>query len=525
MIKLRKAPFLLAAASGSLLFLSSPGAAELWPLAWIALVPLMLVLPGESPARAARLGLAAGLFYFVPLLYWILIVLAVYGHLAWWLSIPALLLLSLYMALYTAVFTAGCSWALRRGLPLLWVAPPLWVALDFIRGRLLSGFPWQDLAYSQYKAALLIQTADLAGHHGVTFYIVLVNCLVAAILTYRGAGKSEPGPGRFSAVLPAVLLIIMAAVYTPLRYRQIAELTGSSATAELAVVQGNIPQELKWTPEMQRETLTIYKELSERALRESNSGQQKPLLVWPETALPFYAQSSPLFSELVEGLVKKRGCWLLTGAPYYESAPAVGARYYNSAILVSPQGEISARYDKQHLVPFGEYIPFRRLLGLDELLGPLVESVGDFSPGQLTEPLAGQGARVGVLICFESIFPELARKWVDGGANLLVNITNDAWFGRSSAPWQHFSMAVFRAVETRRSLARAANTGISGFVDPLGRLLERSALFRPCYLRAELPLLTIETFYVRYGHWFPLFCLFAVAVVFAWAAYVERGRN
>jgi apolipoprotein N-acyltransferase len=168
---------------------------------------------------------------------------------------------------------------------------------------------------------------------------------------------------------------------------------------------------------------------------------------------------------------------------------------------------VNGRYDKQHLVPFGEYIPFREYL---PFVGPLVESMGDFTPGSTQRPLACQTAGIGVLICFESIFPDLSRKWTENGANMLVNITNDAWFGRSSAPWQHFSMAVFRAVETRRSLARAANTGVSGFVDPVGRISASLPLFETGYSTDDLPICSEQTFFVRYGYYFPVFCIIGV---------------
>jgi apolipoprotein N-acyltransferase len=209
-------------------------------------------------------------------------------------------------------------------------------------------------------------------------------------------------------------------------------------------------------------------------------------------------------------MARDNGACLLTGVPYAEGAAGgnpVEDRYYNSAILLGPDGGVNGRYDKQHLVPFGEYIPFRKYL---PFVGPLVESMGDFTPGSTQRPLACQTAGIGVLICFESIFPDLSRKWTENGANMLVNITNDAWFGRSSAPWQHFSMAVFRAVETRRSLARAANTGVSGFIDPVGRISASLPLFETGYLTGDLPICSEQTFYVRYGYYFPVFCIIGV---------------
>ena len=268
---------------------------------------------------------------------------------------------------------------------------------------------------------------------------------------------------------------------------------------------------------MQQETLKIYSRLSTQALTAEAENPGTNLLIWPETALPFYLQGGKEVPAPVSELVKKRRVWLLTGAPYYDGNSLgdsdTKVHYYNSSILLSPEGLLNGRYDKQHLVPFGEYIPFRKYF---PYLGPVVESMGDFTAGSGSRPLACETARIGVLICFESIFPDLSRKWVNNNANLLVNITNDAWFGNSSAPWQHLSMAVFRAVETRRSLARAANTGISGYIDPLGRMSGISPLFQSCTRTADVALLEEKTFFCRFGHNFAEFCIaffvFSIAV-------------
>jgi len=231
--------------------------------------------------------------------------------------------------------------------------------------------------------------------------------------------------------------------------------------------------------------------------------------VWPETALPFFPENDPLFSA-VRHWVDKNDIWLLTGAPYFELNPDLrhaykhAVKYYNSALLVDPSGKVSGRYEKVHLVPFGEYVPLRKLLSF---LEPLVESVGNFAVGRSGKPLAMHGAKIGLLICYESIFPDLARKRVLAGADILVNITNDAWYGRSSAPYQSFSMAALRAVETRRSLIRAANTGISGFVDPVGRVVEASPIFETLSLSSQVPILTGKTIFALFGYLFAPVCL------------------
>ena len=520
--------FSAAIASGLLLFLATPGTPGIALCGWMALVPLLLATrTSTSPANAAWLGLGSGMVFYPLSLSWITIVLGTYGHLDWWITIPALLLLSLYMSIYLAIFTAGCRWCANR-LPLPLFAPILWVGLDYLRARLFSGFPWLDLGYSQFQTPLILQSADLFGHHTVTFLLVMTNGLLATIFTLiannRATATRPLNQNRIilTTVLPAAILLAGAMSYGAIRQQQITTLCNEADQMIVTVAQGNIPQEEKWSASFQQETVIRYLSLSEQALNES---YPPSLLIWPETALPFYPLESPLFAELVDQLVSKRHANLLVGAPHRQRpAPNAPPEYFNSAFLVAPadhlvsgmqlplaqsppRGEIKGRYDKQHLVPFGEYIPLRSIL---PFLAPVVQTIGDFTPGLPSRPISCENARIGVLICFESIFPELARNHVANGANLLVNITNDGWFGRSNAPWQHLSMAVFRAVENRRSLARAANTGISGCFDPLGHSARLSTLFTAEQITTRLPLLTTETIFNRYGHHFGAFCFWAL---------------
>jgi apolipoprotein N-acyltransferase len=519
-------PFWLALGTGILLFLSFPGTVGLWPVAWVALVPLLLALKNVRTGVAARLGLLAGMVHYVSLLYWIIIVLGRYGNLPLWVSLPALLLLALYMSSYLALFCVIISrfWKQREVLA-VWLAPLLWVGLDFVRSFLFSGFPWQDLGYSQYKALLLIQTADLTGHFGITFHIVLVNSVTALLVSLWSANRSAAQAGQplpvsrlrrawLYAIFPALCLILSVLGYNIVRYHQLAQIIADSPTMKIAVVQGNIEQDQKWSPAMRLETVDRYIRLSKEAIARKDG--PPALLVWPETALPFLIDDNPYLRKLEQSLIRKEKIWLLAGAPYYKEVdakdPQVAKEYlaYNSAYLFAPDGSVAGRYDKQHLVPFGEYVPLSDYVSLP---GPLVENIGNFSSGKPGRPLSCQGAAIGVLICFESIFPELARDWTASGANLLVNITNDAWFGRSSAPWQHLSMAVLRAAENRRSLARSANTGVSALIDPLGRIIGASPLFQPFYLMADVPLLQTKTVFVSFGYHFGLICLLASIIL------------
>jgi len=466
-------PIWLALGTGILLFLSFPGVAGFWPLAWIALIPLLLAIKDVRPRTAARLGLLAGMVHY-------------YGNLPLWVSVPALFFLALYMSGYLVLFCLVINrvWQ-RQEIAVVWLGPLLWVGLDYIRSFLFSGFPWQDLAYSQYKALYLIQTADLAGHYGITFHIVLVNSVTALLIVLWNANRSTDQAGErivtlrmrrawLYAVLPALFLVVTVLGYNVFRYYQLNEIVAEKPKMKIAIVQGSIEQDLKWSPAMRLNTIDIYTELSEQAKVQDENPPE--LFVWPETAMPFLFSDNPYFRRLVDTFITKHKTWLLTGAPYYEEITAGKddreKKYisYNSAYLIGPDGSTRARYDKQHL---------------------------------------GKDGAIGVLICFESIFPELARDWTYKGANLLVNITNDGWYGRSSAPWQHLSMSVFRAVENRRSLIRSANTGISAFIDPLGRIIKDSPLFQPFYLVADMPLLQTGTLFVSFGHYFGLLCLVA----------------
>lgn len=503
-----------------LLVLSMPGHFGWWPLLFVALVPLLAFIAGKGPRVSFSAGLLTGFFSHAGLLYWIVIVLGRYGGLPPALSVPSMLLLSLYMGMFTGVFSGLISY-LGSGekdqgsaVRFLFAAPLLWVGLDWLRSILFSGFPWMDLGYGLHAQPVLLQLADLGGHHLVTFGVVLVNGLVLiAVNLFR----RDPARMTFRQVRPAVSLavifLLLAAGYSVLRYRQLSSLAETSPRFKVAVVQGNIAQDEKWTPAMKKSTLEVYRRLSEEAVDSSNS----TLVVWPETALPFFPVNDPLFSTVTDWAARQK-VWLLTGAPYFvitsdrERSFENAVVYYNSALLINPGGEVAGRYDKQHLVPFGEYVPLRKFLFF---LEPLVESVGNFSFGSSGAPLTAGVVKLGVLICYESIFPDLAREEAAAGANVLVNITNDAWYGRSSAPYQSFAMAVLRAVETRRSLVRAANTGISGFVDPAGQVMDKSPIFATLALSAAVPVLEGETIFTRFGYLFAPACLLFFAFLFA----------
>jgi len=495
-----KKAILFSLLSAFLLWLSFPGGGEFWPLLFVALVPLLFAVQAKTQKRAALYGVSCGLVHFILLLYWIVIVLGKYGGLPWFIAVPALLLLAFCMSVYLGCFALFARYLLLSCSPVvcLWLLPSLWVGLDWLRGILFTGFPWMDLGYALYRVPLLIQVADLFGHHGVTFILIFSNVFVVVLF-----GREKSFFPKAVVLLSALLLVGGVATYSTLRLKTFDTLAVKKEMPRIVVgvVQGNIDQSKKWSSFRQQATVNKYLAQTEKLF-----GSRKPdFVIWPETALPFFPHSNPLMAELRQFTAAHNSA-LLTGAPWYEivDRKEKKVKYYNSAFFLKPDGQFGGKYFKSHLVPFGEYVPLKKFL---PFLAPLVEAVGDFSPGKIESPLLWGQAKAGILICFESVFPELSRKWVLAGANILVNLTNDAWYGKSSAPYHSLAMAVFRAVEARRSLVRSANTGISAFIEPSGRIKEQSGLFEPWSMAKEVVLLENRTFWVRYGYLFAPICL------------------
>ena len=512
--------FFLAMLSGVLMTGAFPNI-EFSGLIWFALTPLMIALQDQSPAQGFRLGFFAGCVHYTTLMYWLVYTLMTFGHMPFYLSLPILLLLVAYMALYPAVFAAVFAWIQGRSAGWLAVLPALWAALEYIRSFFLSGFPWEFLGYSQYRHICMIQIADITGVYGVSFLIVAVN--VALFLLWRGwAERRTPhrllrraeAAGGFAI---AAILGIHVLAYGQWRTHLLDTWIAKAPTPEFTVVQGNIDQSEKWDPAFQVATIEKYIRLSESA---KDAGSRQHLVVWPETAAPFYFLSMAAPTEMVLEGIRKAGCDFLIGSPSFVRKDDHHINYYNSAFLMSAGGDLLGKYDKVHLVPFGEYVPLHKWL---PFIGKMVEGVGDFRPGKKGRTLAWGQYPLGVQICYEMIFPELALKMVRNHAAFLVNMTNDAWYGKTSAPYQHFSMAVFRAVENHRSLIRAANTGISGFIDPAGRIVATTPIFTSAALTRAMPALTTESFYTRYGDVFSQVCL-GVSVLLCLVVFFKNRR-
>ena len=477
--------------SGILLALAFPRVNQAW-LAWLALVPLLQVMS----VRPFRSGFMAGLGFFGLVLYWLNIVMTTYGGLAPILSLAAYLMLVAYLALFFGAATwACCRLQEKLALPPMLTLPVLWVSLEFLRSFLFTGFPWATLGYSQQAYLPLIQSADLFGVYGISFLLVFSNALLSRLWD-MGRRKQLR---ELHWIGPVLGLLLIAGNYGYGVWRLGQPPAENGKKLQVALIQGNIDQSVKWDPAFQKSTVDIYRDLSLAASAETSPD----LLIWPESATPFYFQESgPLHDEVV-AVSRATGRYLLFGSPAFEIANR-RYRYLNSSFILDPNGDIQGRSDKVHLVPFGEYVPLGRLL---PFINKLVAGIGDFSTG-MVNPLPMNGEQIGVLVCFEGIFPELARDYVRQGSDLLVNITNDAWFGKSSAPFQHLAMIRFRAVENRIWVARAANTGISAFIAPTGRITDQTSIFTSGFLRGEVMTGARLTLYNRIGDLLPVLFLF-----------------
>jgi apolipoprotein N-acyltransferase len=488
--------YLLAALSGVMLALSFPRPG-ISLLAWFAFVPLLVAAAGVAPRLAFKLGFTAGFAAYAGLLYWLNIVMVSYGKLPLTVSATLYLILAGYLALYPALVLWLTRRASDRGVSVLCSFPLLWVGGELIRSYLLTGFPWADLGYSQYRTLPLIQISDLTGVYGVSFLVAFANVVLFRVWTWMREKEAN------YPVLGFLALLVLLGGSLGYGFNALNRVE-QGAPQQVLLVQGNIPQDVKWDPAFQEATVSTYERLSRQGCRQAGT-----LVVWPESALPFYLQGEPAYAARVQALAAELKSCLLTGSPAFEKDGDL-VRYLNSAFLISPTGAVVGRSDKLHLVPFGEYVPLASLL---PFVNKLVAGIGDFSPGKGALPLETPAGKIGVLVCFEGIFPEVARAYVQAGAGMLVNITNDAWFGNSSAPYQHLSMTVFRAVENRVPLVRAANTGISSVIDSKGHIHGMTPLFEEATLQASVRRGEGGSFYTRHGDLFAVICLCASLLI------------
>lgn len=482
-------------------------------LAWIAFVPLLLLLERDSdPARTPVYGAVFGLAFFAVDMSWIYSTVVTHGHFA---TIPAVLTflgLVLILAAFPAAFAAAAAFCSRRGLSLALAAPFVWTATEFARAIVFTGFPWDLAGYSQTTRLQVIQVVDVTGVYGISFLILLVNGTIADQV--RSVMQKEKP--RVLLLGTTVLAVVATLVYGHFRIQDFPAATETAPDCKIGVLQGNIPQDEKWEIRERENTFNTYEKLGTNAVQEGAR-----LLIWPETSVPVLFGTRDPDAERPGDISRTLDVPMLVGAPYCITTNRED-HYYNSAFLVKGHA-IKDRYDKMHLVPFGEYMPLSWLLPL----GPgIAAREADYTSGESMTVMSLEGCpNFSVLICYEAIFPELARMAVSKGAQLLVNITNDGWFGATGAPYQHLAMAGLRSVENRVWLLRSANTGVSAAFDPAGRMVKSIPLQQSGYFVVQAPCTErVGSFYTRFGDIFAWLCVAASGFLLLWS-FVNRGTT
>lgn len=485
----------LAILSGVLGFLAFPPF-EYAILGWVCLVPLLIAVRSCTVKEAFLYSYIAGVVFFSGLLYWLTNV-----------SVPGTIATVVYIAVYYALFGAAANIVLRRSMDLM-ALPFVWVILEYVRGHLFTGFPWGLLGYTQYNTTAVIQIADVTGAYGVSFLVAALNAALFAVVTRSGR--------KIHYLMTALVFILISVMYGTNRLND----QMIWGTPRLSVVQGNIPQDEKWDPAAAENILKVYSELTSQAAKD------KPdMIIWPESSYPYLVGEGGDPAEEVRFMAAEANIPMLIGA-----VGSDGEQYYNDALLFGDRGELVGKYTKLHLVPFGEYIPFERFM--PSFRDMIDKPIGNFTRGKKPVLLklrsrrayAGAGGvlnreilfyKFGVMICFEDVFPYIARELVADGADFLVNLTNDAWFGDTAAPAQHMQASVFRAVENRVPVIRAANTGISCFIAASGKILSRVEVNgKDIFVRGidtqDVKVFRGRSYYVRRGD---VFIAFAAAIL------------
>jgi len=507
----RTFPGIVLLLSGALTALSFPPT-RLWPLMFVGLVPLLVRVQRQIPPAPALAGLLWGFGYFGCLLIWLYRFFRHYGELNPVLSAALLAILVGYLALYPAAFSLiAAHWQRRHPALRLLLLPSLWVALEWVRGHFLSGFPWGNSGYPLVEFLPAVQLASLTGVYGISFLVILGNVLIAGWI--QRIARAEKGSRAGEAV--AVILVGGALGWGALQLRP---MEGEQESVRVGVVQANVPQDRKWNAAWARSIVEQHERLTEQA-----AAAGATLVLWPESSSPFpiavptsagdgAIRPNTEYRERLELLARRLGVSLLFGTVDYRRARGQ-IRPVNAAALIRPDGSWGETYAKMHLVPFGEYVPLSGILGFVNRM--VSGAIGDFVPGKKPVVVSVGPLRVGTAICYEMIFPELVRRFAASGATLLVNLTNDAWFGTSAGPYQHFQMVRMRAIENRRYVLRAANTGISAVVDPQGRVLASTGLMEERVLQGLVAPRRAKSFYTRHGDVFAILCAILAAAALA----------
>ncbi len=458
---------------------------------WFHFPPALILIPfsissisfkAACPSHAFFKGWLGAIFAIYPIIYWTALPTHQYGGLNWIVALLCPLALALLLALYFAVYALFMHLGQYKLSPFLLIVSSafFWTTAEHLSSLLFSGFPWTALSSGLVDWVFAAQGASLVGAYGLSG--IVTACAVSLLLIH----KSKVAP----LSLLGIVFFLASYAYWAIYHTNIPD----APQLTLALVQGNVDQAVKWDQKFRNKTVNTYTKLTNSVLAQNNID----LAIWPETAMPFYLHERSISRNKILEYLQQTKLSLITGTPGYvqdDSPRTTSLR--NRAILFNSVAQNEQYYDKEHLVPFGEYMPLPDWLSLDKL----TQGIGDYTAGQNQPPFHFKGVNIGLLICYEIVFPDLMQKRVENKADILVNISNDAWFGHSSAPYQHLAHARLRAIEQRRPIARCTNNGITAFIDPFGRITAKAPQFTATTLTQTLKPVAIQSFYHTTYHW------------------------
>ena len=481
-------------------------------LSFIVLVPFLIHIHKQENRRAFMSGFLLGLPYFFGTGYWVAHSINKYGGMNLTLSYLMVLLLAIYLSLYTGMFAAMFASKIRStSMPAVIVAPLFWVMMEYMRSILFTGMPYSLIGYTQYEFIRFIQISDITGVYGVSFLVVAVNGAIADFFIMKKRRAEKPlfhlSP-TFWGIVALCLILVTTMTYGTYKLKQ----TRPGHEIKAAIVQPNIEQDMKWDVSYQGQVMRLLMDMSLRA-----SAKQPDIIIWPETAIPFYYGMDPVNTRILTSFVDTLSIPLVTGGITVKESkkgeekgkrPALA----NSSIVFDKNGKNVFTYDKTHLVPFGEYVPLKNILGF---IDKIVVGIGDYKEGDSFDKYKWEKGSFSSAICYEIAFPSLIRKFYKRGGDFLVTITNDAWFGKTTGPYHHFAMTVFRAIENRKPVLRAANTGVSAIIDSSGRTVAKTQIFEKNLIIENIRTDSTISIYSKYGDLFIYFCTIITIILIA----------
>jgi apolipoprotein N-acyltransferase len=488
---------------------------NLFFVSWFCLIFWILSISDKSPGKSFFISFLIGVIFFTITMYWITYTITKYGSLHLLISLSLNILLASYLALFFGLFGLIFSWVRKKiGLnAALILGPSIWVIMEYVRGHFFTGFPWNLIAYSQYMFLPIIQIGELFGPYGLSWLILSVNTAIVFILINKKHSKTNK-----KLIYPAAIIIVFICclIFGVLRIDKYPK----DKNINIALIQGNTDQGRSWTIDDCNRNLKKHSMMIIEA-----AAANTDLAILSESALRCFGYSREnMFGDTMQRLSRESGLDLIFGSATSSPDGTEERRYYNSAVLLRADGSQPQIYNKVHLVPFGEYIPFRTILFFVDKFSKGV--IGDFAHGDdYTGLTLSNGHRFGVGICYEILFPELMRQFTKNDAEFLANITNDTWYGDTPMPYHHFALSVFRAVENRKYVVRAANSGFSGIVAPDGRIMKRSELFTEAIIVHSIHPNKIKTIYSRFGDWFVYLNFLIVVLVVSLLTIKKRCKQ